>query len=96
MSIIIYSLPSNVKGVSIASLVVPGISLTITLSSPIILFVKEDFPALGFPTMAMCITSFSSSASSSSGKCFTTSSRRSPKPKPCEEEMEHNSPIPRE
>jgi hypothetical protein len=38
--------------VSIESLVVPAISVTIFLSSPIKAFIKEDFPAFGLPTTA--------------------------------------------
>lgn len=37
------------KGESIASLVVPAISLTITLLVPSILFTSDDLPTFGFP-----------------------------------------------
>ena len=47
------------KYVSIASLVVPAISETITLSSPNILFISEDFPAFGLPITATLIVSSS-------------------------------------
>ena len=52
---------------SIASLVVPAISLTIILSSPKILFTKEDFPTFGFPIIATLIIFLSSSSSTCSG-----------------------------
>ena len=41
--------------VSTASRVVPAMSETITLSSPAILFTREDFPAFGFPITATLI-----------------------------------------
>ncbi len=41
----------NVKNVSIASLVVPGIAETITLSSFNTQFNNEDLPTFGFPTI---------------------------------------------
>ena len=54
--------------VSIASLVVPAISLTIALFSPKSLFIKDDFPTFGFPIIATFIVVSSSSPSSFSGK----------------------------
>ena len=55
----------NFKGIpliftysSIVSLVVPSNSVTIALSSFKILFNKEDFPAFGFPIIAVFIPSF--------------------------------------
>jgi hypothetical protein len=49
VSITTYCLSSLLNGVSIASLVVPSILLTITLSSFKIAFVKLDFPTFGLP-----------------------------------------------
>ena len=68
VSIKTYFCPSSSKGVSIASLVVPGILLTISLSSPSILFIRDDFPTFGFPIRATFITSSSSAFSAPSGK----------------------------
>jgi hypothetical protein len=48
------------------SLVVPAISLTIVLSSPINAFSKDDLPTLGCPMMANLGMPFSSSNSKSS------------------------------
>ena len=53
---------------SIASLVVPAISDTISLSSFNILFINDDFPAFGFPIIATLILSSSSLFSISSPK----------------------------
>ena len=69
VSIKIYSPLSFLKFVSIASLVVPGISLTILLFSPIILLTKEDFPTFGFPIKATFVINPSSSFSFCLGKC---------------------------
>src|SRR5699024_11601702 len=50
VSIMTYSCPSSsIKGVSIASRVVPSTSETITRCSPKILFTKLDFPTFGRP-----------------------------------------------
>ena len=77
---------------SIASLVVPAISVTITLSSPKILFVKDDLPTFGFPIKATFNKFSFSSKSLSSGKFFTISSRRSPMPRPCSADIDIGSP----
>jgi len=60
---------------------VPGISVTIYLSSPINAFIKDDFPALGRPTTAKRGNSCSST-SSLSGKAATSASSKSPVPLP--------------
>ena len=65
---------------SIVSRVVPAISDTILLSSPIILLESEDLPALGRPIRATRIVSLPSSSSASSGKNSKTASRSSPIP----------------
>ncbi len=63
------NLPSSVSNLlSIASLVVPGILLTIFLFSPSNLFISEDFPTLGLPTMAIFMYSSSSSLLPNSSK----------------------------
>ena len=51
-------IPSITRESSILSLVVPGISETIALSSFNKVFNKEDFPALGFPAIATEIPFF--------------------------------------
>ena len=43
---------------STVSLVVPGIFVTMLRSSPIKIFIREDFPTLGFPTIAVRIPSW--------------------------------------
>ena len=58
MSIIFKLIPFNRICSSKISLVVPAISVTIAFSSPINKFRKEDFPALGFPTITVLIPSF--------------------------------------
>ena len=45
---------------SVASLVVPAMSLTITLFSPNILFTNEDLPTFGLPIIATFIVNSSS------------------------------------
>ena len=40
------------------SLVVPAISVTIALSSPVRTFKREDLPAFGLPTITVFIPSF--------------------------------------
>ena len=45
------------KGMLIASIVVPAISLTINLSSFTNLFINVDFPALGLPNTAIFLSS---------------------------------------
>lgn len=54
---------------SIASRVVPAILLTITLFSPKILLINDDFPTFGFPITATLIRLESSSSNVPSGKC---------------------------
>ena len=51
-------IPLIVTNSSIVSLVVPAISVTIALSSLRIAFKSEDFPAFGFPIIAVFIPSF--------------------------------------
>ena len=67
---------------SIESLVVPAISVTMYLSSPISALINEDLPALGRPTTANLGNSSSSSSSSTSGKASTSASNKSPVPLP--------------
>ena len=62
------------------SLVVPAISVTMALSSPKRVFKREDFPALGFPTITVLMPSFTSFPSftlsrslSIFSSCFLTS-----------------------
>ncbi|OPZ35367.1 MAG: hypothetical protein BWY99_02277 [Synergistetes bacterium ADurb.BinA166] len=57
-------LPSMVTIVSIASRVVPGISLTRALSSPAKRFSRLDFPTFGRPTMATRTASWRPASSS--------------------------------
>ena len=67
--------------VSMASLVVPAISDTITRFSPRSLLIMEDFPTFGFPTMAIFgISDHPLPLPVSSGKCLITSSSISPSP----------------
>ena len=74
--------------VSIASLVVPAMSVTIFLSMPIKAFIKDDFPALGLPTTAnLGNSSCSVSISSGSGIFSTMASNSSPVPLPLIDEM---------
>ena len=80
---------------SIASLVVPATSLTITLFSPRILFTKEDLPTFGFPIMATLITSSFSSPSSFSGKCSYIASSTSPIPSAFVDDTGYGVPIPK-
>ena len=63
------------------SLVVPAISVTIYLSSPIRELIKDDFPALGLPTTAN-LGSSSSTILLLFGNFFTNSSNSSPVPLP--------------
>ena len=95
VSIKIYSPLSFLKFVSIASLVVPGISLTILLFSPIILLTKEDFPTFGFPIKATFVINPSSSFSFCLGKCSYISSKTSPIPIAFDAEIGCGSPIPK-
>ena len=81
-----------------ASLVVPAIFDTITLFSPQSLLMIEDFPTLGFPTMAILgvVSSSSSKASPARFAQFSLiASRRSPKPSFEAAETPIGSPIPR-
>lgn len=70
VSINIYSLPSYFMAVSIASLVVPAISDTITLSSRASLLISDDLPTLGLPTIATLGLSSSSSCLDESGNAL--------------------------
>jgi len=95
--------PSGVSiTVSTASRVVPGMSWTIERSSPTSRLKSVDFPALGRPTNAtrgMSMSGRTSSGSSSGstvGSRRTTSSRRSPVPRPCSALIGHGSPRPSE
>ena len=80
---------------SIASLVVPAISDTINLSSPNNLFIKDDFPTLGLPIIAIFMSSSSSSFAAIESKCSTTISSISPSPFPCPADTATGSPIPK-
>ena len=94
VSINTYSLPFHFTAVSTASLVVPATSDTITLFSPRSLFIIDDFPAFGLPTIA--ILGLSSSASSSfSGKRAVTSSSISPIPNLPIDDIGYGSPSPK-
>jgi len=74
--------------VSIESRVVPAILVTIFLSSPIKALIKDDFPALGRPTIAKRGNSFSGSSSSKgSGILSAIASNKSPVPLPLTEEI---------
>ena len=80
---------------SIASLVVPAISLTIILFSPRILFINDDFPTLGLPIRATFIASSSSSLSSFSGSASQILSKTSPIPIALTDETLCGSPSPK-
>ena len=82
------------KGVSIASLVVPSIFETITLSWFNTALAKLDFPSLGLPIKQNFISPCSSS-SSFSGRFSIIASNKSPIPIPCEPLIAIGSPIPR-
>ena len=58
VSISFNGIPSILTNSSIVSLVVPSYSVTIALSSFKIAFNNEDFPAFGFPIIAVFIPSF--------------------------------------
>ena len=81
--------------VSIASRVVPAISVTIYLSSPIKALINDDFPAFGRPTTANRGKS-SSTVSTCSGKALTTASNKSPVPLPLTLAILKYSPNPNE
>ena len=68
---------------------------TMTLSSPKILLIREDFPTFGFPTTAILGISSSSSFCASSSKCSTTFSSISPNPNIDAAEIGTGSPIPK-
>ena len=72
--------PKRLYLVSILSLVVPAMSVTMYLSSPMSALIKEDFPAFGRPTTANLGKVFS--VSPCSGKTLTNSSSNSPVPLP--------------
>ena len=80
------SKPYKLYFVSILSLVVPGISVTIYLVSPINELIYDDLPAFGLPTTAnlgrFCWFSFWIV-----GNLITTSSSKSPVPEPLIAEM---------
>ncbi|KAF5050969.1 hypothetical protein DSECCO2_423890 [anaerobic digester metagenome] len=95
VSIIVYFCSFLSNFVSMASLVVPGMSLTITLSSPMILLIMDDFPALGLPITAILMLSSSSAVSIVSSNFSIMMSRRSPMPNASEEDMLTGSPSPR-
>ena len=83
------------KYVSIASLVVPAISETITLSSPNILFISEDFPAFGLPITATLIVSSSSISCDTSSNLSYTASKSSPIPSFFPADIGYGSPSPK-
>ncbi len=77
VSIIVIGISLYTRWVSIESLVVPGMLLTITRSSPIIWFSRLDFPTLGLPTMAIFME-VSWTSSPPSGRTATRASSISP------------------
>ncbi len=79
---------------SIESLVVPSISLTITLFCPSKELVREDFPTFGLPIRHILILSSSYSISSITGNSSITLSSKSPIPTPCLELIGTGSPRP--
>ena len=93
VSMSVYWSPSNSKGVSIESLVVPAIGDTMTLFSPSILLTRDDLPTFGLPIMAIFMES-SSSRPAPSGKLATISSRRSPRLSMLADEIGIGSPSP--
>ncbi len=95
VSINTYSLSLYTISVSIASRVVPAISDTITRSSPAILLMMDDFPTLGFPTIAIRGRSSSSSVSAASSNIAVTASSISPRPSLFDAEIGYGSPMPR-
>ena len=58
VSVITTGIPLTEIVSSMVSLVVPGISVTIALFSPIRAFIREDLPTLGFPTIETLSPSF--------------------------------------
>src|SRR6266545_1635386 len=82
------------KIVSIASLVVPGVSETITRSWPRIAFSRLDFPTFGRPRIATPIASSLTASRPVPGSLATIASRRSPVPWPCTAETGTGSPSP--
>ena len=58
VSVRITGMSLMVRASSMVSLVVPGISVTIALFSPMSAFISEDLPTLGFPTMEIFSPSF--------------------------------------
>ena len=73
---------------------VPAIGVTIFLSSPISVLIKDDFPAFGRPTTANRGSPSSSSINSSSGNPATKASNISPVPEQLIEETQKYSPKP--
>jgi len=82
------SKPKRLYLVSIASLVVPAISVTTNRSSPIKALINDDFPALGRPTTQKRGNgSTYSETSGISGNTSTNLSNNSPVPLPLIPEM---------
>ena len=82
---------------STASLVVPSMEETMTLSSPSIAFTKDDFTTFGLPMIANEIDLSSlEPISSSLGNLEQTSSNKSPIPIPWIAEITKGSPNPNE
>ena len=82
---------------SMASRVVPAISLTIVRVSPAMALNSEDLPALGRPTMATGVSAGPASSSPSSATTPLTSTSRSsssPLPVPWTAEKSSGSPRP--
>jgi len=95
VSIIVRSLWKCFSLRSMESLVVPGISVTILMSSPMILLTREDLPTFGFPTNAILTLLSSTTASwGSSSKRATISSRKFPTFLPCTAAIGNGSPKP--
>ena len=69
--------------------------LTITLSSPSILFTNDDLPTFGFPITATFIISSSSSFSSLGGNSSYIASNTSPIPKAFVDDTGCGSPSPK-
>ena len=89
------NVPAGVfHSVSMASMVVPARGSTRTRSSRSSMFTIEDLPTLGRPTMATRVPGAGGSLARL-GRSATTSSSRSPMPKPFSEETGSGSPSPR-
>ncbi len=87
-----------VTAVSMASRVVPAISLTMVRGSPTMALNSDDLPALGRPTMATGISAGASLAAASPGRSApvssTSRSSSSAVPRPCVELTISGSPKP--